>query len=202
MAINYSEACLGEPTHFTDSIISPQGTYLIDYLWNFGEPLYPGNLSTQPHPSHTYSNPGAYTVTLSATDNNGCPVTKYQQIEVFPLPVANFDWSDSPCDTTITFTDQSMGSGTQIQLWQWDFGDGAPIYIVPAPNGQPVIHKYALPGVYNVTLMVTNTNGCNDTITLQVVSNPCISSSFALMDSTSCQGTQLHFQDNTQSNPM
>ncbi|MFC2107551.1 PKD domain-containing protein, partial [Bacteroidota bacterium] len=200
MEIAYNQACLGEAIQFRDSIIAPIGTYLTDYYWDFGEPLHPNNVSTLPHPSHTYSNPGVYTVTLTATDNNGCPVTEYQQVMVDPLPVASFDWSDSPCDTTITFTDQSMGSGTPIELWEWNFGDGTPVLPIPAPNTQPVTHKYALPGVYNVTLIVTNMNGCMDTISQQVISNPCILSSFALMDSVTCEGTELHFLDNTQSN--
>lgn len=201
MAISYTQACLGEPTYLSDSIIAPSGTFLTDYLWDFGEPLYPGNISVLPHPSHTYSNAGVYTVSLTSTDNNGCAHTEYQQVMVDPLPVASFDWSDSPCDTTIIFTDQSMGNGTLIDLWQWDFGDGSPILTLTVPNGQPVSHKYALPGVYHVTLIITNTNGCKDTITLQVTSNPCILSGFALMDSVTCQGTEVHFQDMTQANP-
>jgi PKD repeat protein len=37
------------------------------FLWNFGD----GNTSTLNQPSHTYTSPGRYTVSLKATNNNG-----------------------------------------------------------------------------------------------------------------------------------
>jgi PKD repeat protein len=38
----------------------------------------------------------------------------------------------------------------------WDFGDGSPI----VPGAGPHSHPYGTPGTYNVTLTVTNPNGC------------------------------------------
>jgi gliding motility-associated-like protein len=51
-----------------------------------------------------------------------------------------------------------------IQSWQWDFGDGG------TANSQNASHSYA-PGNYNVKLIVTDINGCTDSITKNVTAS-------------------------------
>ncbi len=62
--------------------------------------------------------------------------------------VADFDitasFSTEP--PTINFRDKSTGSPT---FWSWDFGDKS------TSIAQNPIHKYSVPGKYNVTLTVT-----------------------------------------------
>ena len=41
-----------------------------EYLWNFGD----GETSTQANPTHTYNQPGTYTVTLTATNDLGSSI--------------------------------------------------------------------------------------------------------------------------------
>ena len=47
----------------------------------------------------------------------------------------------------VIFTDQSLG---QIERWRWDFGDGG------KSTAQNPVHKYKSPGVYVVSLTVSN----------------------------------------------
>jgi PKD repeat protein len=51
---------------FTDISTDSDGT-IIYWNWNFDD----GNFSTQQNPSHTYTNKGTYTVSLTITNNNG-----------------------------------------------------------------------------------------------------------------------------------
>ncbi len=70
-------------------------------------------------------------------------------------PTASFVRSPSdmvPVSATIHFT--STSSGTPPLSLEWDFGDGS----APAPTVTPT-HVYTVPGVYTVTLTVTNTFG-------------------------------------------
>jgi PKD repeat protein len=73
-------------------------------------------------------------------------------------PSANFTWSPlSPVDhETVTFTasDSSVG-GSPIVEYSWDFGDGNS----NSTSEPEVAHAYTLPGDYNVTLVVTNSEG-------------------------------------------
>ena len=74
-------------------------------------------------------------------------------------PTANFTGNPlSACaNVPITFTSTSTtGGGAAITNYAWDFGDGY------SGSGTSVSHSYALPGVYSVTLVVTNANGAAD----------------------------------------
>jgi PKD repeat protein len=60
---------------------------------------------------------------------------------------------------TVNFTDQSTGTG--IDGWSWDFGDGAGTSTVQNPS-----YTYDNPGVYTVTLIASSGGqGCSDTET-------------------------------------
>src|SRR5262245_30069524 len=46
---------------------SSSGAELVEFLWDFGD----GTTSRERHPTHTYSTPGKFSVTLSVTDDRG-----------------------------------------------------------------------------------------------------------------------------------
>lgn len=74
-----------------------------------------------------------------------------------PVPVANFTAGNlTGVDTlTVQFSDLSSGSPSE---WLWDFGDGN------TSGEKNPEYTYAAPGVYDVTLTVTNAEG-SDTVT-------------------------------------
>jgi PKD repeat protein len=115
------------------------------WLWDFGD----SGSSTEQDPVHTYSLPGVYSVTLTASsDLGGDTITKIDYITVGDN---NVDFSITPptgaVSQTFLFTDLSTGP-TAIESWLWDFGDS-----VTSSNQNPT-HTYSLPGVYTVTLLV------------------------------------------------
>jgi len=120
------------------------------WSWSFGD----GGTSTLQSPSHTYSSPGTYTVSLTATGPGGSDVeTKTGYIVVSdPPPVANFSGTpligDAPL--AVDFTNLSTGAQTS---WSWDFGDSGTSTL------QNPSHTYAAPGTYTVTLIVTGPGG-------------------------------------------
>ncbi len=61
------------------------GTNIQSALWNFGD----SQTSTQLEPSHTYLNPGTYTVTLTVTYNDNTTKTISKEITVYNQPVQN-----------------------------------------------------------------------------------------------------------------
>ncbi len=119
--------------------------------WTLGD----GNVSIAPDLSHTYNQPGTYTITLEAF---GCGYDSYsQEVTVFPAPSPSF--SVAPQGTCVggefTFTNTSPG----ISGSQWDFGDGTTSTLT-SPT-----HSYTASGVFPVTLTVTSAlNGCTATI--------------------------------------
>lgn len=53
-----------------------------------------------------------------------------------------------------------------VSTWQWYFGDGG------TANTQNTSHAYLLAGTYTVKLVITDINGCRDSITKDVVALP------------------------------
>jgi len=130
----------------------PGSTDLTDWLWDFGD----GTNSSAQNPSHVYSAPGVYRVTLTVTSRLGNDTeTKIDFITVRALPKADFSASPRTGEgpLQVTFTDTSTQGAAPITLYEWDFGDGT-----TSEDVNPV-HIYEDPGVYTVKLKVTTSVG-------------------------------------------
>ncbi len=140
---------------FSATINSPN--VITGYHWNFGD----GNTSDSAKPTHVYTTPGKYTVSLTYTTSEGCvdSVEEVNAILVGLKPQSNFtiDPANACADKDIKFTDHSLGNPNE---WQWFFGDGGSSSI------QNPIHQYDDTGFFSVTL-ITLDNGCADTLVLK-----------------------------------
>ncbi len=128
-------------------------------IWDFGD----GFSSTQTNPTHTYSIPGTYTVKLVAYSSYGCSNVKTQTnyITVYGQPTAQLTANpSSTCDANQVIQFNSSSAG--VVSYQWNFGQ-------PSSGGantstlQDPTHTYGTQGSYNVSLIVTDANGCSDT---------------------------------------
>ena len=132
------------------------------FQWDFGD----GGTSTAISPTHLYTVPGTYTVTLIADDPNTCNLTDTARmtITVYSNPVANFSFApDPPVENTPTiFTNLSSPDAV---LFRWDFGDGDTLLTT---SRSPVSHQYNVTGTFDACLVAYNTVGCPDTICQQV----------------------------------
>ncbi|RYE21725.1 MAG: T9SS type B sorting domain-containing protein [Sphingobacteriales bacterium] len=70
-----------------------------------------------------------------------------------------------------------------VASWQWTFGDGG------TANTQNTSHTYSSTGLFNVKLVVTDVNGCKDSITRQVNTNSI--NVFAGNDASYCSNTAV-----------
>lgn len=84
-------------------------------------------------------------------------------------PVTDFTWTptDPSPGETVQFTDLSHDPVGDIVNWSWDFGDGNTSF------AQNPTHQYTLPGMYTVSLMVTDNDGANGSVSKNLtVINP------------------------------
>lgn len=99
------------------------------------------------------------TYTVVGTDANGCVNTDDVTVTVEPIPQPSFLADTlSICEPdTVFFTNTTVGSFTDCQ---WDFGNGN-----TGSGCADVPNIYENAGTYDVTLTVTSTNGCTNSIT-------------------------------------
>ena len=132
--------------------------------WNFGD----GTTSyasfattTDPAPgtiSHTYTNPGVYTVTLTVVDTHGNLATVTHTVPVGTSPNATFTVPNAypPAGSAVSFdgaASSDSNSGGSVSSYSWSFGDGT------TGSGATPTHTYESPGLYTVTLTVTDNYG-------------------------------------------
>ena len=98
---------------------------------------------------------GSYTLTL--IDTNSYTVTKTIIVNGPEMVTAGFQANSDAVQTgqTVTLTASSTGSGN----YQWNFGNGL------SASGVNTTVSYTQPGVYTVSLVVTNQSGCSATQT-------------------------------------
>lgn len=152
-------ACANDDIKFTSTVSSN----VTQWAWSFGD----GGSSSQPNPTYNYTDTGYFKVTLIVSNvacRDSFSIPKY--IYINP-PVAKFDKLFT-CDTPLTrsFIDKSIAPLTHA----WSFGDGG-TSTLPNPS-----HTYNNPGIYVVSLTVTN-GACShtnsDTVGVSVL-NPSI----------------------------
>ncbi len=147
------------------------------YEWSFGD----GNTSTQENPSHTYLNPGSYTVTLEATNSNtGCTAERTETINLSNT-TSNFTSNVvSGCaPLQVNFTSTSTGNGL---TYLWNFGVPGATSTAANPS-----YTYTGQGQFTVTLRVTDNNGCQVTETKTAyISVSDVTPEFIALSTTGC----------------
>ena len=136
--------------------------------WYFGD----GGTSTDENPSHTYTNPGIFVVTLTATNAAGSNQSIQQDsIRVSAAPVAEATFAPvatalpQPTLPTVTFEGTPTSGAAPLvvrftatapgspESFAWDFGDGG------TSTEQEPTYTYTSSGTYSVTLTVKYLDG-------------------------------------------
>ena len=153
--VSDSNICRNGVVYFTAS-----NSLYVSYAWDFGD----GTTSSLINVYKAYPVSGMYTIKLVVTDSTGCKdsVTKSNFIKVRGSAVAFSNTSSSGCGPlSVTFTDASTPYvSSLIQSRLWIFGDGTSV----STSATSITHTYLAAGVYSVSLIVTDTSGCTDTL--------------------------------------
>ena len=174
-------------TNNTNPVVPGPATY----TWAFGD----GFNSTQQNPTHTYTSPGYYNVTLVATNAGGCnaSLTKPAYIHVLNPPVADFTANPtSSCDAPATIGFTANVTGTGPFTYSWNFGNGN------TGTGANPSHTYTTPGAYTVTMVVTDARGCKDTVVKpNYVGIGNLAPTFTMSPNPGCVGATVTFTNTT-----
>jgi MYXO-CTERM domain-containing protein len=140
----------GEEVLFTGSASDP-GADTVSFLWSFGD----GSTSTEASPAHAFADNGSYTVTLTASDEDGGSSSTSFTIEVNNLPPvveATVPESGNEAEQ-LSFSATATDVGADTLEYAWSFGDGS------SATGPSVTHTFADNGNYTVSVTVRDDDG-------------------------------------------
>ncbi len=151
----------GLPVSFSGSFQDPGASDTHQARWDFGDGAGADGLAA----AHVYSAPGVYTASLTVRDDDGGEGTDSLTVEVrnvAPVVDAGPDVEIEP-GASVTFGGSFTDPGDDPHEIVWDFGDGGKETGSLTPS-----HVFKSPGVYKVTLTVTDPHGASGSDTLQV----------------------------------
>ena len=186
-----ADACLNQqPVYFYDSSSTVNASF-VSILWDFGD----GNTAVVPNPTHTYSAAGVYQVTLTRTNSNGCTDSVTKSVEIFPLPVPDFNpeqASGKNCGGPLLFNFTNLSTGAAGYYWDFDYNGQRGANIATSVDAA---HLYNDPGVYDVMLVATSQYGCSDTVFKTVYVRPNPEAGFLGDPRVGCQPLLVTFTD-------
>src|SRR5690606_1730422 len=186
-----NETCKNSSVVFSAPNTNPDN--ISSYTWKFGDGK--SVITKTKSVSHKYTKAGTYDVTLIIKDLHGCidSIVKPMVMKVNgPTSVFRSDIAGTCLNNTVNFIDSSYSDGEHpITQWQFNWGDGT----VQNFNAPPFSHTYSKPGRFSVSLIVTDSKGCTDTLrkpNMIVVSQPIAAFS---ADTLSCTTQAVKFKN-------
>ena len=197
-----TSVCLNTQVTATDNSTISTGS-IVKWYWNFGN----GDSITKTNnsPVKTIFNVAdTFNVKLQVENNSGCKSNiATNQIIVSAIPIANFILPKiCISDPFANFQDSSYvpGNNSATLSYLWDFGDSTnatPGNANTSTNKNPQ-HKYIAPGTYKVTLIVSNSAGCNATKSKNlVVSNAPTADFIFVNNDTLCSNISVSIKNSS-----
>lgn len=152
--------CSGDLQFFEATMLDSTSPKPYRFQWEYGD----GSVETFDSMStyHSYKNDSTYRAQLVAYDAIGCSDTVIQTLNI---DVRNIKAAFVASDTfklcppfVVSFIDGSTNTYNGITQWNWTLGDGI------SGNSPAPIKAYLEPGVYDISLKVTDSLGCSDSI--------------------------------------
>ena len=165
------------------------GSYEWEVVNPAGSSIYTSNNVTL---SYTFPANGTYTVRLTINKGQACSDTTSAKVFVYPGFIPDFDFAGICITKPTVFTDATTTATGTVNSWKWDFGESSTTLDVSSL--QNPAYTFPLMGQRSVRLIVTNTDGCRDTVIkiITIIDKPPII--FAFRDTLICLNDQVQLQ--------
>jgi len=160
-SFSLNNTCLADSLNLMENSTISSGD-IVQWIWYFGDGLSDTIDAPAPDGSthHLYANYGNYDVILAAISDSGCAVQDTQSVQMYEMPVAMIDHQKTCFNDLSQFSDSTMMATDVIGNWLWEMGDGN-TYTAQHPS-----HQYALADTFIVSLTVTSSQGCIDSVSV------------------------------------
>ncbi|WP_277476819.1 PKD domain-containing protein [Catalinimonas alkaloidigena] len=175
------QICQGDEVTFENLTA---GENITGFSWNFGDGGTYSSTALE-SPSYVYDSAGTYIASLEVNNTVGCANSLSKTITIYARPQAAFTADIACAGAPTQFIDESTtGINSNVVAWEWSFGDGGEA----APEGtaqegrsqaRNPQYTYALPGVYDATLVVLTSAGCTDTLSQEIVVESAVQADFS-----------------------
>jgi gliding motility-associated-like protein len=159
--ISNIQFCDQGTVNFSDSTVFNDP--IVTYSWNFGD----GGTSSQQNPAHTYTAPGIYSITLDVLTQNGCTDSRTlnNAVKIVASPVIDINGPNEVCrNGSLQHAGVFLQPDTSVVAWSWNFPNGN-----SSSQQNPNAQTYTVPGNYTITTIATNSSGCRDTATQNII---------------------------------
>lgn len=191
-----AESCINTGINFT--VININAANIRSYAWYFNGLSQPAAAAVVNPATNSYNTPGSWPAAVIVTDILNCPDT-LQTAAPINIYGSKADFESSVTGScpgnTITFNDSTKTDGIHpVTNWLWNFGEGSP----QSYTASPFSHQYNAEGLFGVSLVVTDSYGCRDSIykpDLITIAKP--AAKFAQSDTLVCPNTAVTFYNQT-----
>ncbi|WP_276500061.1 PKD domain-containing protein [Terrimonas pollutisoli] len=135
---------------------------IISTVWTFGD----NTTSTDLEPSHNFTQPGTYVVTLTVTTQNNCTKSFSDTVFVYRTPTATIQSRDTICLNIAEPINGVLTTADTLTKWQWNFGNGQS----SSQQNNSVIYNAS--GSFPIQLVTSNKIGCSSTATKNIYVAP------------------------------
>lgn len=187
-SLNDTVICANQQICLTN--LSTSVSPIINTDWNYG--FNQGGFNGTNPPCHTFTPPffPTFDVSVAITDQNGCHDTAVIVVTVNELPNANFSWSTSCEDEDMPLSSTSVQGDAPIAVCEWTFWLGA---TPPTIDSNCNTSFHFPPGLHDVQLVVTDLNGCADTVIQSVLTDSLSRLVIYPGDTTICLGVSVDY---------
>lgn len=188
-SVNKQDGCEPLSVSFQDQ----SSGNISNYDWSFGN----GNNSTKKNPDATYVSAGSYDVTLIVSNGRQADtITKSGFIQVFEPPQSGFQATPKQgcLPLGVRFQEDVTLADAPIREYIWDFGDGG------SSNQTNPSHTYKQQGTFSVSLIVKDTNGCENVETKQnlIATSQSPNANFTATNNNGCETPKVvRFSNNS-----
>jgi len=144
----------GEPLSFSVSVADPGSEDTISSLWSFGDGT---TASGATNVQHTYADDGSYTVTFTASDDDGGSNSVSATATIANLAPLLSQISVPPSateGTPVALSATATDVATDPLSYTWNLGDGS-----AAQTSNPLNHSWGDDGSYTISLTVSDDDG-------------------------------------------
>jgi gliding motility-associated-like protein len=194
--------CGGLQVEFSNSTsISGAGAGTINSIyssWDFGVPSINTDISDVSSPVYTYPDSGTYNVLLIANKGFSCADTLVTPIAVYREVIAEINNQAAQCITNNLFNFQTLGQHENNATYTWSFG--GPASQASSTLMNPTGISWSSPGVYPVTLVVSDPH-CSDDTTINITVYDLLDVAISVNDSNACEPAILQFENLSTNSP-